>query len=204
LAEKLFVISGNDKKGEFKVSRIGKKPIEIPSGVSVNVNDNLVTVKGKLGELSQKIGDSLSVTVEDNKIIVNRKTDNRIGRSQHGLYRSLINNMVKGVSDGFEKALELVGVGYRANKKGNDLEISIGYSHPVIIKAIDGISFEVPAQNLIIVKGIDKQKVGEVASSIRNIRKPEPYKGKGIRYRNEIIRRKVGKATSTGGKNGQK
>jgi len=204
LAEKLFVISGNVKKGEFKVSRIGKKPIEIPSGVSVNVNDNLVTVKGKLGELSQKIGEFLSVTITDNKIIVNRKTDDRIGRSQHGLYRSLINNMVKGVSDGFEKALEIIGVGYRANKKGDDLEISVGYSHPVIIKAIDGISFEVPNQNLVIVKGIDKQKVGEVANSIRNIRKPEPYKGKGIRYRNEIIRRKVGKTTSSGGKGGQK
>ena len=186
------------------MSRIGKKPIEIPSGVSVNVNDNLVTVKGKLGELSQKIGEFLSVTITDNKIIVNRKTDDRIGRSQHGLYRSLINNMVKGVSDGFEKALEIIGVGYRANKKGDDLEISVGYSHPVIIKAIDGISFEVPNQNLVIVKGIDKQKVGEVANSIRNIRKPEPYKGKGIRYRNEIIRRKVGKTTSSGGKGGQK
>ena len=175
------------------MSRIGKIPIDIPSGVDIKIDGRKVTVKGKLGELSQEMGNFLDVSVEDNKIIVSRKSDDKTGRSQHGLYRSLINNMVKGVSTGFERALDIVGVGYRASKKGEDLEILIGYSNPVLIKATKDVSFDVPNQNVIIVKGIDKQKVGEMANMIRNVRKPEPYKGKGIRYKDEHIRRKEGK-----------
>ena len=186
------------------MSRIGKIPIDIPSGVNVTVDGNKVFIKGKLGELSQELGDLVSLSIEGNKIILTRKSDDKLGRSQHGLYRSLLNNMVKGVSEGFEKALDIIGVGYRASKKGNDLEILIGYSNPVFIKVVEGISFDLPNQNLIIVKGIDKQKVGEVANMIRNVRKPEPYKGKGIKYKDEVIRRKVGKTTAAGGKLGGK
>jgi len=186
------------------VSRIGKIPIDIPSGVNVTVDGNKVSVKGKLGELSQELGDSVNLAVEENKLVLTRKSDGKTGRSQHGLYRSLLNNMVKGVSEGFEKSLDIIGVGYRASKRGNDLEILIGYSNPVSIKAIDGITFDLPNQNLIVVKGIDKQKVGEVANMIRNVRKPEPYKGKGIKYKDEVIKRKVGKTTASGGKAGGK
>jgi len=182
------------------VSRIGKIPIDIPSGVNVAIDGNNVSVKGKLGELSQELGDLVELAVEESKLVLTRKSDDKSGRSQHGLYRSLLNNMVKGVSVGFEKSLDIIGVGYRASKKGNDLEILIGYSNPVSIKAIDGITFDLPNQNLIIVKGIDKQKVGEVANMIRNVRKPEPYKGKGIKYKDEVIRRKVGKTTAASGK----
>jgi len=186
------------------VSRIGKIPIDIPSGVNVAIDGNNVSVKGKLGELSQELGDLVELAVEESKLVLTRKSDDKSGRSQHGLYRSLLNNMVKGVSVGFEKSLDIIGVGYRASKKGNDLEILIGYSNPVSIKAIDGITFDLPNQNLIIVKGIDKQKVGEVANMIRNVRKPEPYKGKGIKYKDEVIRRKVGKTTAASGKAGGK
>ncbi len=186
------------------MSRIGKIPIDIPSGVNVIVDGNKVSVKGKLGELSQELGDSVDLAVEESKLVLTRKSDSKTSRSQHGLYRSLLNNMVKGVSEGFEKSLDIIGVGYRASKKGNDLEILIGYSNPVSIKAIDGITFDLPNQNLIVVKGIDKQKVGEVANMIRNVRKPEPYKGKGIKYKDEIIKRKVGKTTASGGKAGGK
>jgi len=186
------------------MSRIGKIPIDIPSGVNVTVDGNKVSVKGKLGELSQELGDTVDLAVDENKLVLTRKADNKTGRSQQGLYRSLLNNMVKGVSEGFEKSLDIIGVGYRASKKGNDLEILIGYSNPVSIKAIDGITFDLPNQNLIVVKGIDKQKVGEVANMIRNVRKPEPYKGKGIKYKDEIIKRKVGKTTASGGKAGGK
>lgn len=186
------------------MSRIGKIPIDIPSGVNVAIDGNNVSVKGKLGELSQELGDLVELAVEESKLVLTRKSDDKSGRSQHGLYRSLLNNMVKGVSVGFEKSLDIIGVGYRASKKGNDLEILIGYSNPVSIKAIDGITFDLPNQNLIIVKGIDKQKVGEVANMIRNVRKPEPYKGKGIKYKDEVIRRKVGKTTAASGKVGGK
>lgn len=186
------------------MSRIGKIPIDIPSGVNVAIDGNNVSVKGKLGELSQELGDLVELAVEESKLVLTRKSDDKSGRSQHGLYRSLLNNMVKGVSVGFEKSLDIIGVGYRASKKGNDLEILIGYSNPVSIKAIDGITFDLPNQNLIIVKGIDKQKVGEVANMIRNVRKPEPYKGKGIKYKDEVIRRKVGKTTAASGKAGGK
>jgi len=186
------------------VSRIGKIPIDIPSGVNVAVDGNKVSVKGKLGELFQELGDQVELSIEEKKLVLTRKSDGKPGRSQHGLYRSLLNNMVKGVNEGFEKALDIIGVGYRASKKGDDLEILIGYSNPVSVKAIEGITFELPNQNLIIVKGIDKQKVGEVANMIRSIRKPEPYKGKGIKYKDEVIRRKVGKTTAAGGKAGGK
>ena len=186
------------------MSRIGKIPIDIPSGVNVAIDGNKVSVKGKLGELSQELGDLVELAVEESKLVLTRKSDDKSGRSQHGLYRSLLNNMVKGVSVGFEKSLDIIGVGYRASKKGNDLEILIGYSNPVSIKAIDGITFDLPNQNLIIVKGIDKQKVGEAANMIRNVRKPEPYKGKGIKYKDEVIRRKVGKTTAASGKAGGK
>ena len=186
------------------MSRIGKIPIDIPSGVNVAIDGNNVSVKGKLGELSQELGDLVELAVEESKLVLTRKSDDKSGRSQHGLYRSLLNNKVKGVSVGFEKSLDIIGVGYRASKKGNDLEILIGYSNPVSIKAIDGITFDLPNQNLIIVKGIDKQKVGEVANMIRNVRKPEPYKGKGIKYKDEVIRRKVGKTTAASGKAGGK
>lgn len=184
------------------MSRIGKIPIDIPSGVNVAIEGREVSVKGKLGELSQLVGNYLNVELAENKLIVTRNIENRLSRSQHGLYRTLLSNMVKGVSVGFEKSLEIIGVGYRASKKGEDLEILIGYSNPVLIKAIEGIEFDVPNQNLIVVKGIDKQKVGEMANKIRNVRKPEPYKGKGIKYKDEIIRRKVGKTTA-GGKGGK-
>jgi large subunit ribosomal protein L6 len=186
------------------VSRIGKIPIDIPSGVNVVLDGNKVSVKGKLGELSQELGDQVVLVIEESKLVLTRKSDDKPGRSQHGLYRSLLNNMVKGVNEGFEKSLDIIGVGYRASKKGDDLEILIGYSNPVTVKAIEGISFDLPNQNLIVVKGIDKQKVGEVANMIRNIRKPEPYKGKGIKYKDEVIRRKVGKTTAAGGKVGGK
>ncbi len=182
------------------MSRIGKLPIDIPSGVDIKIDGSVVKVKGKLGELSQEIGNALTVSVEDNKIIVNRKSDDKAGREQHGLYRSLINNMVIGVSAGFVRTLDIIGVGYRASKKGEDLEILIGYSNPVLIKATKDVSFEVPNQNMILVKGIDKQKVGEMANTIRSVRKPEPYKGKGIKYREEVIKRKVGKTTASAGK----
>jgi len=186
------------------VSRIGKIPIDIPSGVNIEIDGNKVSVKGKLGELSQELGDQVLLAIEENKLVLTRKSDDKPGRSQHGLYRSLLNNMVKGVNEGFEKSLDIIGVGYRASKKGNDLEILIGYSNPVTVKAVEGIIFDLPNQNLIIVRGIDKQKVGEVANMIRSIRKPEPYKGKGIKYRDEVIRRKVGKTTAAGGKAGGK
>ena len=182
------------------MSRIGKIPIDIPSGVNVVLDGNKVSVKGKLGELYQELGDQVILSVEEKRLVLTRKSDDKPGRSQHGLYRSLLNNMVKGVSEGFEKSLNIIGVGYRASKKGDDLEILIGYSNPVTVKAIEGISFDLPNQNLIVVKGIDKQKVGEVANMIRSIRKPEPYKGKGIKYKDEVVRRKVGKTTAAGGK----
>ena len=186
------------------MSRIGKIPIDIPSGVNVAIDGNKVSVKGKLGELSQELGNQVVLAIEENKLVLTRISDDKAGRSQHGLYRSLLNNMVKGVNEGFEKALDIIGVGYRASKKGNDLEILIGYSSPVTVKATEGISFDLPNQNLIVVKGIDKQKVGEVANMIRSIRKPEPYKGKGIKYKDEVIRRKVGKTSAAGSKAGGK
>jgi len=176
------------------MSRIGKLPIAVPDGVDVSVSGTLVAVKGPRGELSQEISPLISVTEEDGQLIIGAIDDSREARSFHGLYRTLISNMVVGVSDGFSKTLEIVGVGYRAALNEGRLELLLGFSHPVIIKAEEGISFEVPTQTQIIVRGIDKQRVGQVAADIRKWRKPEPYKGKGIRYSGEVVRRKQGKA----------
>lgn len=175
------------------MSRIGKKPIEIPKGVGVEVDGNNVSVKGPKGELEKNFEQGMAISVEDNQIIVLRPDDQVKNRSLHGLVRSLINNMVIGVTEGYSKSLELQGVGYRASKKGNDLMISVGYSHPVEVTPPEGINVEVPSNTEINISGIDKQKVGQFAAQIRSIREPEPYKGKGIRYKGEYVRRKVGK-----------
>jgi len=175
------------------MSRIGKMPINVPAGVEVKIEPTEVIVKGPKGELSEKIPHGIKVVQEDNQILVQRLSESKLHRSLHGLVRTLISNMVTGVSEGFSKSLEIVGVGYRAVKKGNDIELAMGYSHPVTIKQIEGIEFEVPAPNKITVKGANKQLVGQIASNIRDVRPPEPYKGKGIKYEGEYIRRKVGK-----------
>ena len=178
------------------MSRIGRLPIAIPAGVDVSVDGNTVTVKGPKGELEQKFSDKLSVEVADGQIEVKRFDDEDESKALHGLTRSLINNMVIGVTEGYSKKLVLVGVGYRAQLKDGGLQMSLGYSHPVYIEPVDGITFECPSNTEIIVKGIDKQKVGQVAADIRRKRPPEPYKGKGIKYDGEHIRRKLGKAAS--------
>ena len=176
------------------MSRIGKLPVSVPAGVEVSINGNEVTVKGPKGELTRSFYSALTIEqAEDNSIVVTRPDDERESRAQHGLTRTLINNMVIGVSEGYSKTLELVGVGYRAAVKGDKLEMSLGYSHPVIMDKPEGITFECPDQAKIVVSGIDKQQVGQVAADIRKWRKPEPYKGKGIRYQGEHIRRKEGK-----------
>ena len=177
------------------MSRIGNAPIIVPSGVDVNVDGASVVVKGPKGSLSRELVGGISLRKEDGQIIVERPNDERESRSLHGLSRALVNNMVVGVTQGFEKELEIVGVGYRAELKGpNALRLNLGFSHPVDVQAPEGVTFEVPAQTRIIVKGIDKEVVGQVAANIRSIRKPEPYKGKGVRYLNERILRKAGKA----------
>lgn len=176
------------------MSRIGKLPIPVPAGVTVTIGeDNLVTVKGPKGTLSQKINKEITVTQEGSELHVTRPTDAKPHRSMHGLYRSLVNNMVVGVTKGFEKVLVMEGVGYRAQVQGKQLTLNVGYSHPVVFDAPETITFEAPAPTRIIVKGIDKQQVGAIAADIRAVRKPEPYLGKGIRYENEHIRRKEGK-----------
>ncbi len=175
------------------MSRIGRKPINVPDGVEVDVAPGRVTVKGPKGELQQVIDTDMSLERDDSVLTVTRPTDRGDHRALHGLTRSLISNMVEGVTDGFTKELEIQGVGYRAKLAGKALELSVGYSHTVSIPAPDGIEFEVPQPTQVIVRGIDKQLVGEVASRIRRVRPPEPYKGKGIRYRDEQVRRKVGK-----------
>jgi large subunit ribosomal protein L6 len=175
------------------MSRIGKRPIEIPEGVTVSVTHGRVTVNGPRGELSQSVSPEMRIERTDGTLTVERPTDRGEHRSLHGLTRSLIANMVEGVTRGFEKRLEIQGVGYRARLQGKSLELAVGYSHPVSIPPPDGIEFEVPQQTEIIVRGIDKQLVGETAARIRKQRPPEPYKGKGIRYRGEYVRRKVGK-----------
>ena len=176
------------------MSRIGRQPIPVPSGVEVQIEGSTVSVKGPKGVLSQTISDVLSVAIEDGIIVVTRADESRTARSLHGLTRTLVANMVTGVSAGFAKNLEIVGVGYRAALKGADLELQLGFSHPVLMVAEPGITFEVPAPTKITVRGIDKQRVGQVAADIRQWRKPEPYKGKGIRYEGEKVRRKLGKA----------
>ncbi len=176
------------------MSRIGKLPVSIPSGVEVSVaNDNTVTVKGKLGTLSQKIDEKMDVKVEGEEVIISRTDDSKTQRSLHGLSRSLINNMVEGVSEGYKKELQIIGTGYRASKSGKTLNLQLGFSHPLDLEDPDGIEVEVPDQNTIIIKGIDKQQVGQYAARIRGFRPPEPYKGKGVRYKDEYVIRKVGK-----------
>jgi large subunit ribosomal protein L6 len=177
------------------MSRIGRQPIEIPSGVEVRVGDgNVVVVTGPRGELTQPVHATMRVVTDEGVVRVERPNDEGFSRSLHGLTRSLVANMVEGVTKGFEKRLQIVGVGYRATMKGSDLELQVGYSHPVLVRKPEGIEFEVPAPTQITVRGSDKQQVGEVAANIRKIRKPEPYKGKGIRYENEYVRKKAGKA----------
>jgi large subunit ribosomal protein L6 len=175
------------------MSRIGKKPIEVPSTVSVAISPGRVQVNGPLGELSQAVPVRMKIEQGDGEITVARPTERGPDRALHGLTRSLIANMVEGVTSGFEKHLEIQGVGYRAALRGTDLELNVGYSHSVVLKPRPGITFEVPVPTQVIVKGTDKQQVGQTAAEIRAVRKPEPYKGKGIRYRDEVVRRKVGK-----------
>lgn len=176
------------------MSRIGKKPISVPSGVDVTVDGQDVRVKGPKGELSLVIASPISASVEDGTITVARPDEERESRSLHGLTRTLIENLIVGVTEGYSKQLEIVGTGYRVQAKGQDLEFALGYSHSITVKAPEGISFAVEGQNKVTVSGIDKQQVGEVAANIRKLRKPEPYKGKGVRYAGENVRRKVGKA----------
>jgi large subunit ribosomal protein L6 len=181
------------------MSRIGRQPIEIPGGVEIDVAEgNVVTVKGPRGSLTQPMHAEISIVRESDVIRIERSEDDGFHRSLHGLTRSLVFNMVEGVTKGFEKRLAIVGVGYRAAMRGTDLEIQAGFSHPVNVKAPAGIEFEVPTPTSIVVRGNDKQAVGEVAANIRKIRKPEPYKGKGIRYEGEFVRKKAGKAAKGG------
>ncbi len=175
------------------MSRIGRKPIDLPSGVLVALSHGRVQVNGPLGELSQVVPTRMQIEKTESEVTVTRPTDRGEDRALHGLTRTLIANMVEGVTKGYEKHLEIQGVGYRAQLKGSDLELAVGYSHSVTVTPRDGITFEVPTPTQIVVKGIDKQKVGQTAAEIRKVRPPEPYKGKGIRYRDEQVRRKVGK-----------
>jgi large subunit ribosomal protein L6 len=175
------------------MSRIGKKPIEVPSSVNVAISAGRVQVNGPLGELSQVVPTRMKIEQRDGELVVERPTERGEDRALHGLTRTLVANMVEGVTKGFEKRLEIQGVGYRAALKGTTLELSVGYSHAVTIEPRQGVSFEVPVPTQIVVKGIDKQAVGQIAAEIRKVRPPEPYKGKGIRYEGEYVRRKVGK-----------
>ena len=175
------------------MSRIGRKPIELPAGVLVAISHGRVQVNGPLGELSQVVPTRMQIEKSDEEIVVKRPTERGEDRALHGLTRTLIANMVEGVTKGFEKHLEIQGVGYRAQLKGSDLELAVGFSHPITVKPRDGITFDVPTPTQVIVKGIDKQMVGQTAAEIRKVRPPEPYKGKGIRYAGEHVRRKVGK-----------
>jgi large subunit ribosomal protein L6 len=175
------------------VSRIGKQPIPVPSGVELTVEPELVRVKGPKGELQERVSRDIQIEQEDGQILVKRPSDRRDHRALHGLTRSLVANMVQGVTEGFEKRLEIQGVGYRAALRGKDIELSVGYSHPVVIEAPAGIEFEVPQPTRVVVRGFSKQVVGEIAARIRKVRPPEPYKGKGIRYEGEYVPRKVGK-----------
>jgi large subunit ribosomal protein L6 len=176
------------------MSRIGRKPIAVPNGVDITFDNTLITVKGPKGSLSRELHKDMKVSLEENVITVERPSDNKLHRSLHGTTRSVVANMVNGVTEGFAKSLDLVGVGYRANKNGNKLVLNVGYSHPVEIQPEEGIEFEVPTNTKIIVKGIDKELVGATAAKVRSVREPEPYKGKGIKYEGERILRKEGKA----------
>ncbi|MET1153349.1 50S ribosomal protein L6 [Arthrobacter sp.] len=176
------------------MSRIGRLPITVPAGVEVKVDGNVVSVKGTKGELSHTLASPITVSLEESTLTVARPNDERESRSLHGLTRTLINNMIIGVTEGYKKDLEIVGTGYRVQAKGSDLEFALGFSHPVTVNAPDGITFAVEGPTKLSVSGINKQQVGEVAANIRKLRKPDPYKGKGVRYAGEQIRRKVGKA----------
>jgi large subunit ribosomal protein L6 len=176
------------------MSRIGRLPVTIPAGVEITLDGQHVTVKGPKGTLSHTIIEPITVVQEDATLLVKRPDDERESRARHGLTRSLLANMVTGVTDGYSKTLEIVGVGYRVQARGSDLEFALGFSHPVPVKAPAGVSFQVQSPTRFVVSGIDKQQVGEVAATIRKLRKPDPYKGKGVRYQGEVIRRKVGKA----------
>lgn len=176
------------------MSRIGLKPINIPSGVEIKISENnLVEVKGPKGSLSESISPDMEIKIDNGELTVARPTENKRHRSLHGLSRTLISNMIEGVTEGYSKSLEIEGTGYRAAKQGNKLMLNLGYSHPIELEDPNGIEVEVPAANKIIVKGINKQQVGNYAAVIRGFRKPEPYKGKGVRYSDEVVRRKVGK-----------
>ena len=175
------------------MSRIGKQPIPVPAGVSVQVEPGIVRVNGPRGELSERVSRAITVEQSDGELLITRPTDRGEHRALHGLTRTLIANMVTGVTDGYEKRLEIQGVGYRAALRGEDVELQVGYSHPVVVAAPAGIEFEVPAPTQIVVRGSSKQAVGEIAARIRKVRPPEPYKGKGIRYQGEQVQRKVGK-----------
>ncbi|MDA8235083.1 MAG: 50S ribosomal protein L6 [Clostridia bacterium] len=179
------------------MSRIGKMPIAVPAGVEVKLDGNSISVKGPKGQLSRELHRDMIIKVEESQIIIERPSDEKLHRSLHGLTRTLVSNMVEGVTKGFQKGLEMAGVGYRASKQGNKLVLAVGFSHPVEFEPNPGIEIEVPAPTKIIIKGIDKEQVGALAANIRSVREPEPYKGKGIKYEGERIRRKVGK---TGGK----
>ena len=176
------------------MSRIGKMPVAVPSGVDVTIDGQSVTVKGPKGTLSHTIVEPITVVQEDGTLLVKRPNDERDAKARHGLTRTLVANMVTGVTEGYSKTLEIVGTGYRVQARGSDLEFALGFSHPVTVKPPEGISFTVEAPTRFVVAGIDKQKVGETAANIRKIRKPEPYKGKGVRYQGEVVRRKAGKA----------
>jgi large subunit ribosomal protein L6 len=175
------------------MSRIGRKPVTVPAGVEVKLEGNQLTVKGPKGTLTRNLHADMKINLSENEVLVERPSDHRTHRALHGTTRSLISNMVEGVSNGFAKTLELVGVGYRATKKGSNVVLNVGYSHPVEITPIEGVELDVPTQTQVVVKGIDKEKVGAMAANIRAVREPEPYKGKGIKYATERIRRKEGK-----------
>ena len=181
------------------MSRIGNKPIQVPSGVTIEIAENLVTVKGPKGELSQYINDGIVLTQEEDQVLVSRQTELKEHKALHGLIRSLVANMVEGVSSGFEKTLELVGVGYRVQQSGKGVNLQLGYSHTIDVQPKEGITFELEGNNLIKIQGIDKQVVGEVAANIRKLRKPNVYTGKGVRYQGEQVRRKAGKSGASGG-----
>ena len=176
------------------MSRIGKMPIPVPTGVEVKINGSTIEVKGPKGTLAHEVPAPITVALEDNSLVVTRPDDERISRSLHGLTRTLISNNITGVTQGFTKGLEIVGTGYRVTAKGSDVEFALGYSHPILVKAPAGITFTVEGNTKIVVSGIDKQAVGEMAANLRKLRKPEPYKGKGVRYAGEVVRRKAGKS----------